>query len=1126
MHKVMKVLGISLVLLLMAALAFGQTETGQITGAVTDSSGAVVPNAKVTATAVDTGVVREAKTNAAGLYTFPALKPTTYKVVIEAQGFDKYQRTVTVYVASSVEVAAKLVVGSSTTVVEVSASSTEVTVNAENSTLSETITGKQLDILPTSADHDPYSLVRMANNTTSDSNGVSSTRGTGYSMNGARSASTSILLDGAENVDTFSATVGQAVPLDSVQEFSVLTSNFGAEFGRASGGVVNLVTKSGTNQFHGSVYEYNRISALASNTAYNDERGIAQGKYTRNNYGFSVGGPIIKNKLFFFENLEWIKVRSNAPDEASIIDPDSYSQLGASSQNFFTTYGALRSGLKTLSTTPCLAGSTLNCRDVTWSVPADAGGGYPQNNWNEVAKVDWNISSKTTLTGRYAGYHLIYFPGVVADSAYAGYDTGETMFKQNYTATLTHIFSPSLVSTSKVVYNRLYDNQGLGTAPVGPTLYSTSSIPVTSAQVPLIFPGYLPSSPGAAIPFGGPQNLYQFYQAFSYSKGEYQLKFGGQYIDMRDNRTFGAYDNAEEYLGISAGGLSGALANLISGNLYQFTSAIDPQGKYPCYKDIATGATIQNDACTVNLPVQKPSFARHYHYNDMSFYGQDTWKVTPRFTVNAGLRWEYYGVQHNANPNLDSNFVLGPGATPMQKVRSGAVELAKNGGYFWKPQYGNFGPIVGFAWDIFGDGKTALRGGFRIGYERNFGNVTFNSIQNPPNYGVVSLISPDDIPSMPVYTDNMGPLSGSGVTKALPSVSLRAIDQNIKTASTQTWNMSIEHQVFKNSLVTLGYAGSHGVHLYDISDTNLPQSGNAFYGDPTTKTRGNLQYSDIGFRSDRGYSKYNALLAGFKANDLAKLGLNLQVNYQWAHTLDNQSSTFSDGYTADYGTGYLDAFNPSLDYGNADFDVRHHFLTSVSWDLPFGKGTKGGVRQIVTGWTIGGIFEAQSGSPFSIWDGFGSNGYRYPMWTPASGTTVTKPGMTRNGDGTYNYITLPMDGGYVANAGNATGFAMCSELYHQGTCTYTYDGTPYPHRNQFHGPNNWKFDLQASKSFKIYEKVGVELRGEFYNILNHHNQYIYGDNLDISGFDDTAHSIETRKTGDNRNVQLGAKITF
>ena len=194
--------------------------------------------------------------------------------------------------------------------------------------------------MPTSPTRNPYALVGTSGNVTEDA-GVVRCRGAGFAINGMRAASTSILLDGSENVDTFTAGVGQTIPLDSVQEFSVLTNNFTAEYGRASGGVVNLVTKSGTNAFHGSAYEYNRVSALSSNTFQNDETDTPKGVFTRNDFGFALGGPIKKDKLFFFNNTEWVRVRSGAPTDYTIIDPASVASLAPASQAYFASHGQL-----------------------------------------------------------------------------------------------------------------------------------------------------------------------------------------------------------------------------------------------------------------------------------------------------------------------------------------------------------------------------------------------------------------------------------------------------------------------------------------------------------------------------------------------------------------------------------------------------------------------------------------------------------------------------------------------------------------------------------------------------------------------------------------------------------------
>jgi Carboxypeptidase regulatory-like domain/TonB dependent receptor/TonB-dependent Receptor Plug Domain len=1136
MRSCVRILSLWGMLFVLAVAVLAQRDAGQITGTVTDQSGAPIANAKVTVKSVATGLTRAVSTNIAGNYVVPSLPADTYEVTVQATGFSNFVSRVGVTVGSNNELSPQMAVAAATTTVEVASNAS--TVNTETQTLSTTVSLQQLSDLPTSPTRNPYALVAISGNVAEDMN---SGRGAGFAINGMRSASTSILLDGAENVSAFTADVGQTVPLDSVQEFSVLTNNFTAEYGRASGGVVNLITKSGTNSFHGSAYEYNRVSALSANTFENNATDTPKGIFTRNDFGVSAGGPIVKNKLFFFENAEWIRVRSASPTDLTIIDPNSYSMLAPASQTFFSTYGKLAPNLQTLNKVPC-SSSGLTCDIVSFSVPADAGGGLPQNTWEEVAKFDYNLSNNTSIGFRYAGFNELDFPGTVVSSPYQGYNTGQTNFDQNISLTATHVFSPAVVDTAKAVYNRLNGpTQPLGSAPVGPTLYTSNSLPSVGG-FPLVFPGYSETTPGNSIPFGGPQNLYQFYNDISWTKGKHQLKFGGQFIQIRDNRTFGAYENAVELLGTN---LNSGLANLISGNIYQFEGAVYPQGKYPCPNN-AQGVAQVSAACTLTLPVSEPSFERNYRYNDFAFYGQDSWKVARRFTANLGLRWEYYGVQHDANPALDSNFVMGSGPTIFDQIRNGSVQLAQNGGVFWKPDYHNFSPRVGFAYDVFGDGSTAIRGGFSTAYERNFGNVTFNAIQNPPNYAVVSLIAGQDVPSMPVFTNNAGPLAGTG-TKALPHVSQRAINQNIATAYAESWDFGIERRVSRSAVVSAFYSGSHGVHLYDIANINTAGYGSTFLGDADAANRLNYQYSNMNFRSDNGFSHYEALNLKVAANNLWNKGLGIVMNYTWSHALDNLSSTFTETYGGNsglYQLGYLDAFNPRLNFGNADFDIRHRFVLSDTWEMPWLKDSSNKfLRSVVGGWGFGSILNIRTGAPFTIYDCTNFNGTACPLYVAPTQVPTTGTAVAANGNdfapNTFNYITLPNSGGSVLNQGDSLGIPVCKGLDHQG-CTYTSSGLPYPERNQFFGPGFWNLDANIFKNFRLTERFTVQFRAELYNIFNHNNQYIQGLNLDVSSLVDSSGNpapyIQTEKGGVNgyagqptderRNVQFALRLMF
>ena len=603
------------ILALFSIWAFGQAETGVVNGTVTDKTGAVVVGATVTATSVDTGLVRTTTTKSAGEYTITNLPPHTYDITIDAKGFQKFTQSVKVGVGSVNDVSAKLGVTGSSTTVEVTGSAEAATVNTENQTLSQVITSKQVMELPTLT-RNPYDLVGTAGNVTEDNNSM---RGAGYSINGQRSADTDILLDGGENVDLFTATVGQSVPLDSVQEFSVLTNNFTAEYGRSSGGVVNVATKSGTNSFHGSLYEFNRVSALAANTYNNDAQrqaaflsgacvlgqpcDVGTFGFTRNQFGYSIGGPIVKNKLFFFSSTEWTRVRSNTTTTVDIVDPAWLPLAAPATQAFFNQYGKIGSNFHPVSKVSwgqalAAGGDPTICAPLScnapfalagqYNAPGDSGAGAPQNTYSTVERVDYNLSDKTTLYGRYALYSEDDFSGYINSSPYVGFNTGQTLFNQNVTINLTHVFTPSFVSSTKLIYNRLNQLQplngasgGCGAQIVCPTLYTSSvatpALPGTNGT--MIYPGYSEFTPGNAIPFGGPQNLYQIFEDLSWTKGKHQFKFGGGYIQTRDNRVFGAYENAVESLGSSD--IPSSLANLLAGQIYQFQGASYPQGTVP-----------------------------------------------------------------------------------------------------------------------------------------------------------------------------------------------------------------------------------------------------------------------------------------------------------------------------------------------------------------------------------------------------------------------------------------------------------------------------------------------------------------------------------------------------------------
>ncbi len=1115
---------LSLVVLLVCGQLFGQTETGQISGTVTDPSGAVVPNANVTVTNLGTGAVRRVTSSNNGYYAVTNLQPGNYEVKVEAPGFKEFTSRSTVSVGARNTADAQLTTGGSSTTIEVTAGGVA-EVNTETQQLSQVVNSQQIVELPTIT-RNPYALVATSGNVSDyDPSG----RGVGVAINGQRSASTDILLDGGENVDLFSATPGQSVPLDSVQEFRVSTSNFTAEYGRASGGVVNVATKSGTNDLHGTAYEFYRGAGLAANTYDNVANGIPKPNFVRNQFGYSLGGPIIKNKLFFFQSTEWTRVRSTAVRTVLVPSAAFIAASAPETQAFFAAHGMPPAG------TPSADAPGFD--QVSYTFPADAGGGAPQNTYSLVGRVDLNVSDKTQLFGRYGLESLKYFAGYISDSPYPGYNTGENVYNNNFLLNLTHTWTNNLVTQSKVVYNRLNDFQPLGDQPVGPTLYGFSNRAWRINGIRVALPGYLPFSPGSAIPFGGPQNLYQFYQDLNWNLGSHQVRFGGQYIHTRDNRAFGAYQEAVETLATNT---TDAITALQTGNLNQFQVAINPQGKFPCQVNPAapagTDPRIATPDCTVNLPATAPSFSRNNRFNDFAAYAQDTWKVHPRLTLNLGLRWEYYGVQHNADPSLDSNFYRGTG-NQFQQVATGTVQLAQNSpvGGLWKPDYNNFAPRIGIAWDIFGDGKTSLRGGYGISYERNFGNVTFNVIQNPPNYLVLSVRPGDFGGTLKIDPNNFGPLSGTGAVP-LPRGSLRAIQQDIPTAYAHMWSAALEREVAQGMVVSLEYSGSKGVDLYSIENPNRAGSG-ILYGndaptdDPVLATL-NKQYTGINLRGSSGFSNYNGLNAGIRMNNFKKSGVTLTANYTWAHSIDNLSSTFSEAGN-NFNLGLLDPWNPELDKGNADFDIRHRVVVSGLWDMPWWRQNANWfLKQVVGGWSIAPIFEASSGPPFTIWDCTNAAYEVCPRWVPAAGAfPLTGNGsVADSGGNTFPYLTIPaaayQPGNYVNTTLGISEFGECGPG--QGATTGCIWPANMTRRNEFRAPGRWNLTMGLYKNFLVTERVKLQFRSEFYNIFNHHNLYISGADADVSASD----TMVAKKGGlgdptdERRAIQLGLKIIF
>lgn len=1130
---------------------FAQTDFGSVTGVATDPSGAAIAAAKVTVVNSATGFTRETSTNSAGEYRFSDLPSGSYTITIESAGFGIYKQNLAVTVGGHITQDAKLTVNAQISSVEITGTDVGAEVNTTDSEVSEVISPLQISQLP-SLTRNPYDFVNLSGSVSSDPNG-STGRGVGVSFSGTRSSSTEILLDGVENVDLFSQSVATTVPLDSVQEYRVVTNGFSAEYGRASGGIVNLVTKGGSNSYHGSLYEFNRVSALAANTYYEDAESalgtpLPADHFTQNQFGYSVGGPVLprfKDKLFFFSNTEWNRVRSAGSQQFAVPTSAFLATTAANTQAYFSQYGKIASGVTLGSTIPVTDGSgnTVNAfQNATVTAPINAGAGNPINSWFSFDRIDYSPTDKTNLFFRYDSYKDNIFAGTNSLSPYDGFDTGSTDYDQAAMASVSHSFTPNVIMSTKYTFSRTNGGQPLGSAGVVPGLYldaTNGASTVTGANGPVVFPGYLPTAPGSSIPFNGPQNFYQVSGDVTWIKGLHTIHAGGSYIQVRDNRTFGAYLNATEFLA-AAGDAADGVSALENGNVYSYNVAIDP-GAYPCPIN-----TTPTSACEVTLPVGPPDFTHENTFNDGNWYVADTYKLSPRLSLDFGIRWEYYGVQHNTKPDLDTNFYMGSGDNLYEEIRNGSVMPAPSSpvhGLYAKSPL-NFAPRLGFAYDVFGDGKTSIRGGFGIAYERNFGNVTYNTLFNPPNYGVVDLTSNQAGQGQFVISNNnYGPLAGSaGTTLAIPPVELRALDPHLRTAYDYQYSLTVEHEITPGILASIGYSGTRGLHLYSIANINKAFAGNVYLGDSLSgDTFGdplNLQYGSINVREANADSYYNGVNFRFVDNNFQKYGLQVTANYTLSHALDDLSTTFSESNNS-FNLGYTNPFDPGLDRGNSDYDVRHRVVISEIYEPKFLQFNSNRLlHTALGGLEFPAIFNWRTGTPYTVYD------CTYALYSCDRINAVAglkykggSPSYVAGSGNEYNYVPLPAavhNNYYLPIAGYEDVYGVPGPddfptITSSGTYQYVGMG-----KDQFYDPVNWNIDLGAYKNFAIGERYKLVLRSEFYNVLNHHNLYAnaYSSYYDGSG-DQEVYALKGTPNGysptsadERRNVQLALRFEF
>jgi len=1105
--------------------ATSQTFSGTIVGRILDSQHAVVADASVVLRSTEMAFERHTVSNSEGEYTFELVPPGRFQLVVEHAGFAPTTLNVEVVVATPLRADVMLRVQTVQQELKVIGEG-GIAVQTENANLGRVISPHEMTELP-SLGRSLYDFIGLMAGATLSNDDL----GVGFSVNGGRTQSANYLLDGAGNNDIMMSAPALDVPLDSVQEFNVQTNHFSAEYGRNSGFTANIVTKSGTNSLHGSLYDYVRNSGFAANTFDNNAHQLPRAVFNRNQFGGTLGGPLRKNKLFFFASTEGILVRSSGATSFYVPTPQLLAISAPGTQAIFSRF-PLPSNLSSTDVrtepvcpyaTSCDATGTGYVTIPVFAFttrmgPQDFGAGPPQNTILATGRVDWVIGSNTQAFLRYAienknEFALVYQPYS------AELDQPDYGHNQNASINLIRTWSPKFATETRFAFDRVTGD---------PDRFGGD---VDAVPNPLL-PSFYILDETATLPGGssagyGPTNSYQFFQTATYSRANHTLRFGGQFVHLRQNITFGIAGQVADAQFASTQGF-------IDGTLELYHIALDAKGHFP--------------GEYVDPPFGPPDFTRHYHYNEPALFIADTWKLTPRLVLTPGLRWEYFGIFHSpgAEHSLDSNFYPGSGSTFLEQIASGQMMRTvdapgKYNGRFYLPNYKNFAPRLGLAYDLTDDGKTVIRAGAGIFYDRWVGWELYRSYQNPPGYSFQFL---NNIPMTPeIVTNQYAAFPNSPVL--LSQSATQDPDLHMHTAYLASWNATIERELATGFVIGVSYLGSSGSRLYSGNNLNRVGSGGLLDSscvtsriaadgittigpDYTNCPRLNPNISNIVSRGNDGHSSFNALQLRIDSKPISRLGLEFGANYTLSHSIDNRSvSGLSDAIGGD-AVGYLDAFAPSLDRGSSDFDVRHRIAANFIWEIPAIVGSHGWMgRLFLQNWELSGFLSYQTGQPFSLED-LGTPDFTFERTRPRLTGAPPHTSLIPDAISANNYLYLPINQVYDRYTG------LCIAQAAPFACEISVNG-PFQgtlSRNTFREPSLFFWNTALIKNFPLpWEKTKLQFRAEFYNLLNHPNLYVNAGSTDVSTNSFTNSSGQfipgvTASFRDNREIVLAAKILF
>lgn len=1121
-----------------------QEVLGNIVGTVTDSSGAAIPNATVKVINTATGlVVRTLTTNAEGGYSALSIPIGMYSVEAEATGFSKGIVTkIEVNVNDRLSINPVLKAGGVGEVMTVEAEPLQV--ELQQATSSTLISGEQIREL--SLNNRNYiqlvSLMPGVSYGGGDQIYIGTTNPDGqtnvisFSINGQRTSQNNWTIDGADNVDRGSnLTLLNYPSVDAIAEFKVLRGQYTAEFGRTSAGHVNVVTKSGTKDFHGSAYEFVRNDFFNANSYINNARNLPRPRQRYNNFGYTIGGPVIipglynpaQRRTFFFFSQEFRRVQRQST--LSGLAPTAAERAG----NFThpvcispNTYSASCTGT-TGTTVAAINPIAQQYIQAIWAnIPTPTDPVLHQiftpvsstfNHRQELARVDHQFTSNWTISGRFLNDHIptIEPGGLFTGAVLPGVSTTSTNSPgRSWVFRSVNSFNPTLLLEAGYAFSYgaiISRLQGRVSSAISSGVSPTLPFPSTLARIPAVSYTNGPSTITGFGPYDNFNRNHNVFANMTKTLTKHTLKWGGQYFH---------YQKTE-----NAGGNNAGTFNFNSNGVAL------PATATPGYTLAQTQANARFQQAWANFLVgDVTSFTQaslditpDINTNQWEVYFQDDWKPFSNLTVNLGVRYSMFREVHDENGVL-TNFdpsrydparaptIGGSGATRglitsapgTYDPLNGLIHAGVNSPYgnkVGRESTNNWAPRIGFAWDPYGKGKTALRGGYGISYDFFLvGIYEQNAFTNPP---VVDTITINDT-------------RFENVTASVPTVSaaprnLRATPTVGKTPSIQSWSLDFQQEFWGGIVAAIGYYGNVGRHQIGIVDMNQPTPGQLVISNGVPSTTLGPHINQV--RPYRGYGPIAAILPIFTSN---YNGLQASLQKKWKSGSQISSSyTWSKGLTTaqtDRSSSPQNLYNLEADYGPSQLDRTHIFTTNYVWMLPWMRDQKGFLGHVLGGWQASGIVNMYSGLPL----------------------TITTTGVDPAGQG-YNIATSPTSGrpDLIGNPNGAQGtdfqsgplwfntaaFAhVCPVTTPATTCANPRPGTAG--RGVVRGPGFIRTDFSVFKNFRIGEQVKLQFRTETFNLFNHTNPSGVSTVFGSSTFG------RITSYRDPREMQFGLKLSF